>query len=133
MEQPSPPQIKLEGLEHHDTDSHSWLGDSGYQTRSPDAKVLRNLAAHSILAHVLPATRISLTKVGQSNARLELDETHKKLRFAVPVMTALQRGLEGRRLLFVPSSLAQVFHPNPYPSMISLHVGHIGFPVRDPL
>lgn len=104
MGQPSPLQIKLEGLKHHDSDSHSWLGDSGYQTRSPDAKVLRNLAVHSSLAHVLPATRISLTKVGQGNARLELHETHKKLRFAVLVMTALQRGLECRRLVFFPSS-----------------------------
>lgn len=132
MGQPSPPQIKL-GLKHHDPDFHSWLGDSGYQTRSPDAKVLKYLAAHSILARVLPATRISLTKVGQGNGRLELDETHKKLRFAVLVMTALQRDLEFRRLVFFPSSLAQIFHASPYPSMISLHVGHIGFPIRDPL
>lgn len=133
MGQPSPPQIKLEGLKHHDQDSHSWLGDSGYQRRSPDAKVLRNLATHSILDHVLPAKRISLTEVGQGNARLELDETHKKLRFALLVTTALQRGLECRRPVFFLSSLAQVFHPSPYPSMISLHVGHIGFPIRDPL
>lgn len=33
----------------------------------------------------------------------------------------------------LPGLLAQVFHPCPYPSMIPLHVGHIGFPIRDPL
>lgn len=133
MGQSSPPQTKLEGLKHHDPDSHSWLGESGYQTRTPDAKAQRNLAAHTILAHVLPATRISLTKVGQGNVRLELDETHRKLRSAVLVTTALQRGLECMRLVFFPSLLAQVFQPSPYPSMISLHVGHVGFPIRDPL
>lgn len=29
--------------------------------------------------------------------------------------------------------LVEVFHPSPYPSMTSLHVGHIGFPIGDPL
>lgn len=36
-------------------------------------------------------------------------------------------------LLKISCSLVEAFHLSPYPSMTSLHVGHISFPIGDPL
>lgn len=36
-------------------------------------------------------------------------------------------------LLKILCYLAEAFHMSPYPSMTSLHVGHVGFPIRNPL
>lgn len=36
-------------------------------------------------------------------------------------------------LLKVPCSLVEVFPTSPYPPVVSLHVGHVGFPIGDPL